>query len=200
MKRVEQKGALREWLKMVTFIVLVLSFLPLAIKGHNWWEDGRGPNRLTAAWKSGRLYTTDIESALAILETTDMAEVNYLRSRGNPIQFVPGSEGRMGDTMPDGMIELPNRLQGYPAEIAVVLSHEILHAERHDPFVLAPKPPLLHRLLWRGEEADAHTKSLLTAIDLWRKDHSVWRVSERNGCLSLFFIRLQSPLFSWPSQ
>jgi hypothetical protein len=124
------------------------------------------------------------------LGEADGSEVRYLRSRGNPIEFVAGVEGVMGDITPLGVIEVPNRFIGKPAEIAVVLSHEILHAERHDPFGTPAEYSPWRRLFWHNEEEVAHNKSLWTAMMLWRKHHSVWGFSMRSGLWSSRFTSL----------
>jgi hypothetical protein len=103
-----------DWLKAFCVVALFLSFAPVAIKKHNWWEDGRGPYLRTSAWIPHRRYSPDVEEALTILQGVDAAEVLYLRSRGNPIIFVPGVQGRAGDTTPLGVIELPERFRGKP--------------------------------------------------------------------------------------
>jgi hypothetical protein len=170
------KQSVTDWLKVFCVIALLLSFAPVAIKKHNWWEDGRGPNLRTSAWKPYRRYSPDVEEALTILQGTDAPEVLYLRSRGNPIVFVPGVKGRAGDTTPLGVIELPERFRDEPAVIAVILSHEIVHAERHDPIVVPSEYPLWRRLLWHNEEEAAHCKGLWTALKLSFKYPSVWLV------------------------
>jgi hypothetical protein len=96
-------------------MALFLSFAPVAIKKHNWWEDGRGPYLRTSAWIPHRRYSPDVEEALTVLQGVDAAEVLYLRSPGNPIIFVSGIQGRAGDTTPLGVIELPERFRGKPA-------------------------------------------------------------------------------------
>jgi hypothetical protein len=170
------KQAISDWLKMFCVITLLLSLAPVAVKKHNWWEDGRGPNLKTSAWQPYRRYSPDVEEALTILQGTDAAEVLYLRSRGNPIIFIPGVKRRAGDTTPLGVIELPERFRDEPAAIAVILSHEIFHAERHDPIAVPREYPLWRRLLWHSEEEAAHCKGLWTAMKLSFKYPSVWQV------------------------
>jgi hypothetical protein len=67
---------------------------------------------------------------------------------------------------PLGVIEVAKRFSGKPAEIAVVLSHEIIHAERHDPFAMPSEYSLEAGIPSREDEV-AHTKSLWTATVLW---------------------------------
>jgi hypothetical protein len=179
-----------DWLKAFCVIALILSFAPVAIKKHNWWEDGRGPNLRTSAWIPRRRYSPDVEEALTILQGVDAAEVLYIRSRGNPIIFVPGVQGRAGDTTPLGVIELPERFRGKPTAIAVILSHEIFHAERHDPIVVPREYPLWRRLLWHNEEEAAHCKGLWTAVKLSFEYPSVWQVLGAQWLLEppLYFI------------
>jgi hypothetical protein len=89
----KMRQQVNDWLKVFCVIALILSFAPVAIKKHNWWEDGRGPNLRTSAWKPSCRYSPDVEDALTILQSTDAPEVLYLRSRGNPIIFVPAPQG-----------------------------------------------------------------------------------------------------------
>jgi hypothetical protein len=179
-----------DWLKAFCVMALFLSFAPVAIKKHNWWEDGRGPYLRTSAWIPHRRYSPDVEEALTILQGVDAAEVLYLRSRGNPIIFVPGVQGRAGDTTPLGVIELPERFRGKPTAIAVILSHEIFHAERHDPIVVPREYPLWRRLLWHDEEEAAHCKGLWIAVKLSFEYPSVWQVLGAQWLLEppLYFI------------
>jgi hypothetical protein len=188
--RTSTRQQVNDWLKVFCVIGLILSFAPVAIKKHNWWEDGRGPNLRTSAWEPSRRYSPDVEEALTILQGTDAPEVLYLRSRGNPIVFVPGVAGRAGDTTPLGVIELPQRFRDKPAAIAVILSHEILHAERHDPIVVPHEYPLWRRLFWRTEEEAAHCKGFWTALKLSSKYPSVWQVLGAQWILEppLYFI------------
>jgi hypothetical protein len=156
--------------------VLCLSFLTGNIKEHNWWEDGKGPYPRTSDWISHRRYSPDVEEALTILQCVDRAEVLYLRSRGNPIRFVPGSRWREGATTQLGGIELPERFRGNPPAIAVILSHEIFHLQRHDPIVVPREYPLWRRILWHDEEEAAHWKGFWTAVKLSCEYPSVWQV------------------------
>jgi hypothetical protein len=186
-ERAKRKRARRDRVRIFAFLSAVLCVFPLFVKQEAWWEDGRGPNHRTAEWLPYRRYSNDIEEGLAILGKTNNADVQYLRSRGNPIHFIPGTSGRMGDTTPEGVIELPIRLRDRPVEIAVVLSHEIFHAERHDPIEPPPEHSLLRRLLWHSEEEDAHTKGLWMAIKLWRRGyHAVWHLLGFQWLLELF--------------
>lgn len=160
--------------KCVAWSILVFC-LPAGVKQRNWWVDGLRLNQHTAEWKPFRLYSDDIERALTILASTDESKVAYLRTRGNPIIFVPRVEGTLGDTTPEGVIEISDHFRGKPPEIAVVLSHEIFHAERHDPYARPARYSMVRRIFWRGEEDQAHTDSLWTAIRLWwRGNHTVW--------------------------
>jgi hypothetical protein len=110
---------MKQWAKFLLkvfccSIALLLSFASVAKKKQNWWEDGKGPYLRTSDWIPHRRYSADVEQALTILQCVDRAEVLYLRSRGNPIIFVPGVQGRAGDTTPLGVIELPERFRGKP--------------------------------------------------------------------------------------
>jgi hypothetical protein len=163
-------------LKAFCVIVLFLSFLTGSIKEHNWWEDGKGPYLRTSDWVPYRRYSADVEQALTILQCVERDEVLYLRSRGNPIIFVPGSRWREGDTTERGVIELPERVRGKPTAIAVILSHEIFHLQRHDPIVVPREYPLWRRILWHDEEEAAHWKGFWTAVKLSCKYPSVWQV------------------------
>ena len=163
-------------LKLLAFIVCVLSFAPLCIKNYYKWEDSQAPHIGTAAWHPYRLYSPDVEAGLSILASADPAEVSYLRSRGFPVTFVPRLPGRLADTTAQGVIEIPQRFEGQPAQVAVVLSHEIVHEQRHDPFVTPPEYPRWRRLLWHQEEEVAHNKGLWVALKLWPRYHSVWNV------------------------
>ena len=69
-----------------------------------------------------RRYTPDIEQGLAILATAEPEEVHYFRSRGYPVTFVPGVPGTMAQTTPSGVIRIPSRFEGQPAQLAVLLS------------------------------------------------------------------------------
>jgi hypothetical protein len=165
------------YFKAIGWILIAFwGILPASPKKCYWWEDGRGPSVRTPAWQPQRTYGPDIEQALTILSTIDNGEVAYLRSRGNPIVFIPGRKGTMGSTTAEGVIELPNLFQGKPPEIAVVLSHEIFHAERHDPFQTPPEYSPWRRIFWQGEEESAHSKSLRVAAQLWPWYPSVWHV------------------------
>ena len=128
--------------KLLAFIVCVLVLAPSCIKHHNWWEDSQEPHQGTAAWHPYRQYTADIEAALSILTSTDPAEVSYFRSRGFPVVFVPGMSGRKADTTGSGVIEIPQHFAAQPAQLAVLLSHEIVHEQRHDPFATPTEYPL----------------------------------------------------------
>jgi hypothetical protein len=163
-------------LKAFCVIVLFLSFLTSNIKEHNWWEDGHGPYPRTSAWIPHRRYSPDVEQALTILQCVERDQVLYLRSRGNPINFVPGSRGRRGATTERGEIELPERFRGNPTAIAVILSHEIFHLQRHDPIVVPREYPLWRRILWHDEEEAAHWKGFWTAVRLSCRYPSVWQV------------------------
>jgi hypothetical protein len=155
-------------------IALLLIFVSVAKKKENWWEDGKGPYLRTSDWIPHRRYSADVEQALTILQSVDRAEVLYLRSRGNPIIFVPGSRWRLGDTTERGEIELPERFHGNPTAIAVILSHEIFHLQRHDPIVVPREYPLWRRILWHDEEEAAHWKGFWTAVRL-SCQYPVWQ-------------------------
>lgn len=169
--------------KLYTAIVAICLLAPACIKRYNWRVDGEALRQQTAAWKPNQRYRPDVEQGLSILASTEPAEVNYLRQRGFPVVFVPGVPGRLGDTTAQGVIELPERFAKRPAQIAVVLSHELIHEQRHDPFTRPAEYSVLRRVFWHGEEEEAHNKDLWVAIKLWRKHHDVWGVL---GCQWLF--------------
>jgi hypothetical protein len=170
------KQRAKDLLKAFGVLVLCLSFLSGNIKEHNWWEDRQGPHLRTSAWIPYRRYSPDVEEALTILQCVDRVEVLYLRSRGNPIRFVPGIRGRAGATTQLGEIELPERFRGKPTAIAVILSHEIFHLQRHDPVVVPREFPLWRRILWHNEEEAAHWTGFWTAVKLSCRYPSVWQV------------------------
>ena len=162
--------------KLLGFIAAVTLLVTGCAKKYYWWEDSQAPHQGMAAWHPHRQYTPDVAAALSLLADTDPAEVSYLQSRGYPITFVPGTPGRMGDTTALGVIEIPRRFEGKPAQLAVVLSHEIVHEQRHDPFVTPTEYPLWRRLLWHQEEEVAHDKDLWVAMKLSIRNPSVWNV------------------------
>lgn len=82
---------IRDVLKVIGGTILVASFLPAFIKQKSWWVDGRAPNHQTADWRPDQRYSADVESALTLLAAVEPAEVRYLRSRGNPMSFLPQS-------------------------------------------------------------------------------------------------------------
>lgn len=168
--------AMTDTQKFYAAIVLVFGLLSAAPKQQNWWKDGAPMHRDTSAWHPYRQYSPDIEEGLSILSTVEPEEVSYFRSRGYPVIFVPGVPGTMAATTPLGVIEIPYRFQGQPAQLAVVLSHEIVHEQRHDPFTSPTEYPLWRRLLWHQEEEVAHNKDLWVALKLRPKYHSVWHV------------------------
>jgi hypothetical protein len=181
-------------LKLLAFIVGILSFAPLCIKNHYKWEDSQGPHGGTEAWHPHRQYSADVEEGLSILASTEPEEATYFHTRGYPIVFLPDLQGRMADTTTLGVIEIPRRFQGQPAQIAVVLSHEIVHEQRHDPFVTVPEYPLWRRLLWHQEEEVAHNKDLWVALKLWPKFHSVWNVLGLQWLIEPFFYLMVGPV------
>lgn len=93
----------------------------------------------------------------------------------------------MGDTTPYGVIEITRQFSRETAEIAVVLSHEIVHARMHDPFAMPAKYSTGRRLFFHGEEEIAHIKSLWTAVVLWPNHHSVWSVLKAQWLLEPWF-------------
>ncbi len=162
-------------------------FLVIGLKRDHWWEDAQGPNLRTAAWKSGSRYSKDVESALNILRQTDPEKVHYLRSRGNPVEFIVTGTGYLGHTTPQGVIQIGQRFRRRPIETAVVLAHEITHAERHDPDEQPPEHSLLYRLVWHTEEQEAHWQDFLVALDLWPKYHAVWKVLDAGWIFEILF-------------
>ena len=117
-------------------IVWVATQVPgvLLLKHNDWREDGLGLDRRSAAWSSGRQYSSELEEGLGILNQIEPRQVAYLRSRGNPILFIPCANGRRGYTSnPEGVVHICQQYRSDPAEIAAVLSHEIVHLERRDP-------------------------------------------------------------------
>ena len=181
-------------LKLLSLIVLVCLLAPVSIKQHNAWEDGEVVHQGTAAWHPHRQYSPDVEAGLSILASVDTAEVTYFRSRGYPVSFITGISGKTGDTTRFGVIEIPRRFEGQPAQLAVVLSHEIVHEQRHDPFVTPTEYPLWRRLLWHEEEEVAHNKDLWVALKLWPRYHSVWNVLGAEWIFEPFFYLLVGPL------
>ncbi len=146
--------------KLFASIILVAGLISAAPKQQNWWKDSAPVHQGTSAWHPFRQYSPDIERGLSILETVEPDEVSYIRSRGYPITFIPGIPGTMADTTPFGVIEIPYRFQNQPPQLAVVLSHEIVHEQRHDPITNPPVYPLWRRLLWHQEEEIAQYGSL----------------------------------------
>ncbi len=181
-------------LKLLSFIVLICLLAPVSIKQHNAWEDSEVVHQGTAAWHPHRLYSPDVEAGLSVLASVDPAEVSYFRSRGYPVSFIPGVPGKTGDTTRLGVIEIPRRFEGQPAQLAVVLSHEIVHEQRHDPFVTPTEYPLWRLLLWHEEEEIAHNKDLWVALKLWPRYHSVWNVLGGEWIFEPFFYLLVGPL------
>ena len=175
--------------KLVALIVLVLGLILAAPKQQNWWKDSAPVHQGTSAWHPFRQYSSDIERGLSILETVEPDEVSYIRSRGYPIAFIPGIPGTAADTTPLGVIEIPYRFQNQPPQLAVVLSHEIVHEQRHDPITNLPVYPLWRRLLWHQEEEVAHNKDLWVAFRLRHRYPSVWNVLGRGWFLE--------PLIYW---
>ena len=180
--------------KYFAAITLVSLLICAAPKQQHWWEDGQAVHKGTAAWHPYRQYSPDVEQGLGILASTDPTGVSYFRSRGYPIIFVPGVQDRMADTTADGVIEIPYRFQNQPAQLAVVLSHEIVHEQRHDPFTRAREYPLWRRLLWHQEEEVAHNKDFWVALNLWPTYPSVWNVMGREWIWEPFLYWLIGPL------
>lgn len=164
------------WLKVSAFVFLIALLFPPFVKKRNSWEDKEGPHTGEAAWHPYCQYTPDVERGLSILGTVDPSQVSYLRSRGFPVVFVQGRYGRMADTTPQGVIEIPARFKNEPAQVAVLLAHEIVHEQRHDPYAPRITYPLWRRLLWHEEEEVAHIKSFWIALALWPRYHSVWAI------------------------
>lgn len=175
--------------KFVASIFLVTGLIAAAPKQQNWWKDTAPMHQGTSTWQPYRQYSSDIEQGLSILATVEPEEVSYIRSRGYPIQFIQGFPGTMADTTPSGVIEIPYRFQGQPAQLAVVLSHEIVHEQRHDPFTDPPTYPVWRRVLWHQEEEVAHNKDLWVALRLRDQYPSVWNVLGREWLLE--------PLLYW---
>ena len=169
--------------RFVASICLVIGLISAAPKQQNWWKDSAPMHQGTSAWHPYRQYSPDIEQGLSILATVEPEEVSYIRSRGYPITFIPGFPGTMADTTPSGVIEIPYRFQGQPAQLAVVLSHEIVHELQHDPFTKPPMYPLWRRALWHQEEEVAHNKDLWVALRLRDRYPSVWNVLGRQWLL-----------------
>lgn len=125
--------------RMLAFLLLVLVIAAqlvgaLVLKQDLWGEDGMVMDTRTAAWSAGRQYGSEVENGLAILNQFEPHQVSYLRSRGNPIEFIPCTKGRRGYTsIPEGVVHVCEQYRYHSAEVAVVLSHEIVHLERHDP-------------------------------------------------------------------
>ena len=162
--------------KYFAAVFLVSRLISAAPKQQNWWVDSAPMHRGTSAWQPYRQYSSDVEQGLAILATEEPAEVNYFRSRGYPIVFVPGVPGKMAQTTPLGVIQIPYRFEGQPAQLPVLLSHEIVHEQRHDPITNPPKYPVWRRLLWHQEEEVAHNKDLWVAFRLRNRYPSVWNI------------------------
>ena len=181
--------------KLLAFIVFVLCLAPACIKHYNWWEDSQAPHQGTAAWHPYRQYSADLEEALSLLSSTDPAEVTYFRSRGFPVTFTPGMSGRKADTTGLGVIEIPQHFAGQPAQLAVLLSHEIVHEQRHDPFATPTEYPLWRRLLWHEEEEVAHNKDFSVAFKLWFEHHDVWNVLGWEWLIEPFFYFAVGPVF-----
>ena len=149
----------------------------LILKHHDWHEDDLGFDLRSPAWLARRQYSSEVEGGLAILSQVEPSQVAYLRSRGNPIEFLPCAGGRRGYTsVPQGIVHVCNQFRSEPAELAVVLSHEIVHLERHDPDSRPAKHSRLHRWLGFTEEQDAHWQGLKTALKLLPHHPSVWHV------------------------
>jgi hypothetical protein len=178
------------------FATIVLIFLLIfgAPKQQNWWVDGQAMHRITADWQPDRHYSPDLEEALSILGRMEPDEVLYIRSRGYPVSFVPGSPDRKADTTASGVIEIPYKFQGHPAELAVLLSHEIVHEMHHDPFLKPSEYSVWRRLIWHQEEEVAHNTDLYVAMRLWPSNHSVWNVLGKEWLLEPFLYLLKGPL------
>ena len=160
-------------------IVWVATQVPgvLLLKHNDWREDGLGLDRRSAAWSSGRQYRSELEDGLAILNQIEPRQVAYLRSRGNPILFIPCANWRRGYTSnPEGVVHICQQYRSDPVEIAAVLSHEIVHLERHDPDTRPSEHSFLRRFLGYTEEQEAHWQSLKTGSRLWPKHHSMWNL------------------------
>ena len=181
-------------MKLLTAIFLIALLIPSCIKKHYAWEDSEAPHRGTAAWQPYRQYSPDIEQGLSILASTEPAEVSYFRSRGFPVAFIPGVQPRLADTTRLGVIEIPQLFEGHPAQLAVLLSHEIVHEQRHDPFATPPKLSRWRRLLWHQEEEIAHNKDLWVALKLWPRYHSVWDVLGWQWLFEPFFYLMVTPV------
>ena len=116
--------------RMLAFLLLVLVIAAqlvgaLVLKQDHWGEDGMVIDTRTAAWSAGRQDGSEVENGLAILNKFEPHQVSYLRSRGNPIEFIPCTKGRRGYTsIPEGVVHVCEQYRHHSAEVAVVLSHE----------------------------------------------------------------------------
>lgn len=165
----------------------------LLLKHHDWREDGLGFDLRSPTCSPRRQYSSEIESGLAILNRVEPSETAYLRSRGNPIEFLPCAYGRRGYTsFPQGVVHVCTQFRSEPAELAVIVSHEIVHLERHDPDTHPAKHSRLHRWLGYTEEQDAHWQGFKTALNLLPNHPSVWHVLGWQWFLEMYW-RL------WPS-
>ncbi len=178
MKQRQQPSTTKLLVLSVLFLAIVAQICgSYVLKSANWDEDGRVMDTRSRAWLTGRQYSEEVEGGLTLLNEYEPRQVAYLRSRGNPIEFIPCSKGRRGYTSnPEGVVHVCQQYRIDPAAVAVVLSHECVHLERHDPDTRPKEHSFPHRLFGYTEEQAAHWRSLRTAWRMWPKYHSVWNV------------------------
>jgi hypothetical protein len=143
------------WIAIVVVVIQLLGVLIL--KHDHWGEDGLGMDVRSSTWSAGREYGRQVEVGLSILNQIESRQVAYLRSRGNPIEFISCDNGLRGYTShADGVVHVCQQFLSDSAQIAAVLSHEIVHLERHDPDIRPTEHSFLHRFFGYTEEQEAH--------------------------------------------
>ncbi len=138
----------------------------------SWHEDQHRVLRPTADWLPGRVYSPEVEQALAVLAKTDPEKVAFLRSRGIPIHVLtPGQMALTGCSrsslacteLATSTLNVSARVVNSPKSLAAVLSHELTHCRYHDAAGPVAPASLARRLLWRNEETTAHVAGIMTA-------------------------------------
>ncbi len=156
---------------LIGFFVLI-TVATFEAQRKSWSRDFLPSLSITSAWQPHRTYTPSIEAALVLLSTVRPEQVAFLRQRGLPILFVPqktmteagcGADDIACTVYATSSIDVPNQPHLPARELAVALSHEIFHAQHHDPLRSRMVKPLWQRVLTGDEETQAHRFSLLTA-------------------------------------